>query len=55
MAKFQTFKGYTGDRPQPPKIPKPETPPDPMIAPYRRGCQSSIPTASRLPCAWFIR
>ena len=31
MAEFTTFKGYTGDRPQP------ETPPDPMIVTVQQG------------------
>ncbi|MGD9854845.1 MAG: cupin domain-containing protein [Planctomycetaceae bacterium] len=37
MAKFTTFKGYTGDKPQPPKIPKPEVPPEPMIVTVQEG------------------
>lgn len=35
MAKFTEFKGYQGDKP--PTIPKPETPPDPMIVTAQEG------------------
>ncbi len=35
MAKITEFKGYTGDKP--PTIPRPETPPDPMIVTVQDG------------------
>ena len=35
MAKFTEFKGYQGDRL--PTIPRPETPPDPMIVTVHEG------------------
>jgi mannose-6-phosphate isomerase-like protein (cupin superfamily) len=35
LAKITQFKGYTGDRP--PTIPKPATPPDPMIVSVQEG------------------
>ena len=35
MAKMTEFKGYQGDAP--PTIPKPETPPDPMIVTVQEG------------------
>ena len=35
MAKFTKFTGYQGDAP--PTIPKPETPPEPMIVTGQEG------------------
>ena len=43
MAKFTKFTGYQGDAP--PTIPKPETPPDPMIVTVQEG----VPVASWFP------
>ncbi len=41
MAKITQFKGYQGD--EPPKIPKPDVPPDPMIVTVQEGVPVSYP------------
>lgn len=46
MAKVTQFKGYTGD--QPPTIPKPEDPPDPVILNVQDGVPVAYPNCHGL-------
>lgn len=43
MAKITQFKGYTGNDAPPPKIPKPEVSPDPMIVNVQDGVPVAYP------------
>ncbi|TFG89369.1 MAG: cupin domain-containing protein [Hyphomicrobiales bacterium] len=43
MAKITQFKGYTGEDAPPPKIPKPEVSPDPMIVNVQDGVPVAYP------------